>query len=229
MHSELRSGPTLLAFDTSAAQCAAALLSDGEICAERLEPMKRGQAEALMPLLEQMLAGQSLGWRDLEAIAVGTGPGNFTGIRISVAAARGLALALGIPAIGVSMFEVMGFGQPPGARLISLPAPHMQVYLQPFAENRRASGTPSLADPLAPPPAPGLAAGTTILGASAAELGRHFDCPAITAELTDIPARMARIAARRLCEGERVERPAPLYARPPDAAPPSDPPPEILP
>ena len=55
-----------------------------------------------MPLLEDVLAEAGIGWRDLAAIGVGTGPGNFTGVRISVAAARGLALGLGIPAIGVT-------------------------------------------------------------------------------------------------------------------------------
>ncbi|MFV0332787.1 MAG: tRNA (adenosine(37)-N6)-threonylcarbamoyltransferase complex dimerization subunit type 1 TsaB [Tropicimonas sp.] len=224
----MRSEPTLLAFDTSAAHCAAALLSGGAIRAERLEPMKRGQAEALMPLLEEMLAARSVGWRDLDAIAVGTGPGNFTGIRIAVSAARGLALALGIPAIGVSMFEVMAFGQPSTPCLISLSAPRGQVYLQRF-EGGRATGKPALTDPLAPPPEPGLPAGMTILGAAAEALGRHFDRPARPAGMSDIPTRIARIAALRLNSGERAERPAPLYVRPADAAPPSDPPPVLLP
>ena len=69
--------------------------------------MQRGQAERLVPLLEELLARNSLGWQDLGALAVGVGPGNFTGIRISVAAARGLALALKIPCIGVSQFEAV--------------------------------------------------------------------------------------------------------------------------
>ena len=64
--------------------------------------MDKGQAERLMPLLEEVLAEGGIGWADLTALAVGTGPGNFTGVRIAVAAARGLALGLGIPAIGVT-------------------------------------------------------------------------------------------------------------------------------
>ena len=59
--------------------------------------MARGQAERLVPMLEEMLAEAGLGWRDLDALGVCTGPGNFTGIRISVSAARGLALALDVP------------------------------------------------------------------------------------------------------------------------------------
>ena len=101
--------PTVLAFDTSAAHCAAALLSDGQIV-QRVDEMARGQAEHLMPMLEEMLSHSDLTWRDLDAIGVGIGPGNFTGIRISVSAARGLALGLGKPAIGVSTLEAQTLG-----------------------------------------------------------------------------------------------------------------------
>lgn len=95
---------TVLAFDTSAAHCAAALLRGGKIVT-RYEEMSRGQGERLMVLLEDLLADHNTTWADLDGIGVGIGPGNFTGIRISVSAARGLALGLGIPAVGVSMFD----------------------------------------------------------------------------------------------------------------------------
>ncbi|MBU2959524.1 tRNA (adenosine(37)-N6)-threonylcarbamoyltransferase complex dimerization subunit type 1 TsaB [Citreicella sp. C3M06] len=96
-----------LGFDSSAAHCAAALLKDGVVIARHSEDMSRGQAERLMPMLEELLAAQGVGWPDLTRIGVGTGPGNFTGIRIAVAAARGLALSLGIPALGVTTFEAI--------------------------------------------------------------------------------------------------------------------------
>ena len=92
----------ILAFDTSGPHCAAALLEDGQITAARCEEMAKGQAERLMPLLEEILTEAGRDWRALDRIGVGVGPGNFTGIRISVSAARGLALGLGVPAIGVS-------------------------------------------------------------------------------------------------------------------------------
>ncbi|MEO0664482.1 MAG: tRNA (adenosine(37)-N6)-threonylcarbamoyltransferase complex dimerization subunit type 1 TsaB [Pseudomonadota bacterium] len=94
----------LLAFDTSGPFVAVALLKGGAVT-HRLEEMARGQGERLMPILEEVLEGAGLVWRDLDALAVGTGPGNFTGIRIGVSAARGLALALRIEAIGVSAFD----------------------------------------------------------------------------------------------------------------------------
>ena len=98
--------PVALAFDTSAAHCAAALLSGDRVLGGMSEPMTKGQAERLMPILEEILAAAGVGWRDLAAIGVGTGPGSFTGTRVAVAAARGLALGLAIPAIGVGQAEL---------------------------------------------------------------------------------------------------------------------------
>jgi tRNA threonylcarbamoyladenosine biosynthesis protein TsaB len=103
--------PLVLAFDTASARCAAALVRGGDVLARRDEPMERGQAERLLPMLEEMLAEAGVGWRDLGGIGVVTGPGNFTGVRVAVAAARGLALALGVPAAGVSVFEALAEGR----------------------------------------------------------------------------------------------------------------------
>ena len=104
------SDPLILGFDTSAAHCAAALVSGDRVLAAWHDDMSRGQAERIMPLLEEVLKEGGKGWSDLSAIGVGIGPGNVTGIRISVAAARGLALGLGIPAIGVSSFDAIAQG-----------------------------------------------------------------------------------------------------------------------
>jgi tRNA threonylcarbamoyl adenosine modification protein YeaZ len=119
--------PLILAFDTSAAYCAAALLRGDDIMASTAEDMTRGQAERLMPLLIEMLAANGVTWRDLSALGVGIGPGNFTGIRIAVSAARGLALALDCPAVGVSGCAARAF-LAPDAR-VAIPAPRDQVYL----------------------------------------------------------------------------------------------------
>ncbi|WP_170402633.1 tRNA (adenosine(37)-N6)-threonylcarbamoyltransferase complex dimerization subunit type 1 TsaB [Ruegeria arenilitoris] len=120
------SDPLILAFDTSAAHCAAALLRGDSILVSRTESMSRGQAERLMPLLQEVLAEAGCTWRDLTAIGVGIGPGNFTGIRISVSAARGLALGLGIPAVGVSGFDALAAT---GDGLPAIRAPREQVYV----------------------------------------------------------------------------------------------------
>lgn len=120
--------PVVLAFDTSGPYCAAAVLIGEEIVAARVDPMARGQAERLMGLLDEVLAEAGRTWHDLTAIGVGIGPGNFTGIRISVAAARGLAMGLDVPAIGVSGFEARRACHPDGAT-VAIPAPRDQIYV----------------------------------------------------------------------------------------------------
>ncbi|MBV7408700.1 tRNA (adenosine(37)-N6)-threonylcarbamoyltransferase complex dimerization subunit type 1 TsaB [Maritimibacter sp. DP1N21-5] len=193
------SDPTLLAFDTSAAHCAAALLRDGKVTT-RVEEMGKGQAERLMPLLVEVLSEGGLGWADLDGIGVGVGPGNFTGIRISVAAARGLALGLGKPAIGVSTLEAQAHGVARPCRSVT-DARRGMVYAQVFPGGvAEMVGADSLPDDL---PLAGPLDGAALVTA------------------------IAELAARRLDAPE--PRPAPLYIRGADAAPPSDPPPVILP
>ena len=131
--------PVILAFDTSAAHCAAALLRGDQCVVARAEDMGRGQAERLMPLLTEVLESGGATWADLDRIAVGIGPGNFTGIRISVSAARGLALALDVPAVGVSNFEVAMVGRD-ATHLACIPGPRGLSYIQP------PGGGPRLAD-----------------------------------------------------------------------------------
>ena len=193
------SEPLVLAFDTSAAHCAAALLSGDRIVASRAEDMGRGQAERLLPLLEEVLSEADKGWADLDAIAVGTGPGNFTGIRISVSAARGLALALDIPALGVTTFAATSLNHDE-PHIPVVPGPRDQVYIAPTGEpapmaarDEAALLEPTL--PAAPPPA-----------RPAENLARM-----VAATYSDAPIP-----------------PAPLYIKAADAAPPRDPAPVIL-
>lgn len=216
--------PTILAFDTSAAHCAAALLRGGAIVAERTEAMDRGQAERLMPMLEEVLTGAGLGWRGLDAIAVGTGPGNFTGVRLAVAAARGLALSLGVPTVGVSLLEAAAFGLPRPV-LAALDARRGEVYLQLFAGSEGAP--PALSSPGALPVwAFGAAAVTgDAAGRVAPLIGRRIEPQPLAPAVA-----IALVAAGRLASGQGAgDRPAPLYLRAADAAPPRDMPPELLP
>ena len=86
----------VLAFDCSGPWCRAALIVGGKVI-QRDEPMEKGQAERLMPLLDDLLAEAGLGWGDLAAVAVGTGPGNFTGVRIEAGKCQSRMLNSKVP------------------------------------------------------------------------------------------------------------------------------------
>ncbi len=194
----MRSDPTILAFDTSAAHCAAALLRGGRIVSSASEAMSRGQAERLMPLLESVLKDAKCTWRDLDAIGVGTGPGNFTGIRISVSAARGLALGLSVPAVGVSGFEASAWLAPKNT-IPAIAAPRDQVYVM------RDATSPVM-----------------ISRDQAESIGQLFFCGQPQKQVEAI----AQIASERWLLSNVP--PAPLYVRPADAAPSRDVPPVLL-
>ncbi|EDZ45056.1 peptidase M22, glycoprotease [Rhodobacterales bacterium Y4I] len=196
----MASEPLVLGFDTSAAHCAAALLRGNAVLASRLEEMTRGQAERLMPLLEEVLAEGGASWKDLDAIGVGVGPGNFTGIRIAVSAARGLALGLEVPAVGVDGFEARAAE----GTLPAVPAPRDQVYAALPGEAPRLMARQEAED-----------------GARGA--GLAF---APEASPAGIAEAIARIAAGRF--GTVTGAPAPLYLRSADAAPSSDVPPALI-
>ncbi len=186
----MASEPLILGFDTSAAHCAAALLSGERVIDVRVEKMGRGQVERLMPMLQEMLQEAGVQWADLARIGVGIGPGNFTGIRIAVSAARGLALALDIPAVGVSTFEAISWHHS-AAHLPIVPGPRDQVYLQ-------TSGEP----PRIAPREEAEKTGLPLVGVRSGE---------------DLAEGIARIAAARADKG--VSPPAPLYVKSADAAP----------
>ena len=183
-----------LAFDTSGAYCAAAVVHDGELLGATSEPMKRGQSERLMSLMQELLAAHGLTWQDLSRVGVGIGPGNFTGIRIAVSTARGLALSLGVPVIGVSTFEATLLDKPAGSTAL-VAAPREQVYV--------------------------LEAGHDVRLDEAANW-QHAHMPPCPNTLVE---NIARIAAMAPAD---APMPAPLYIKPADAAPASDPPPVIL-
>lgn len=191
-----------LGFDTSAAHCAAALVLGDRLLALREEEMARGQAERLFPLLDELLAEAGKVWADLDVIGVGTGPGNFTGIRISVAAARGLALSLGIPAIGVGVTEAAAYGLPRPCR-VAVPARNGEVFFQDFGTD------PAQALPLQ------------------AAIHDLPPGPVVSPALFPRAEAIARLALEQR-ELPDLPRPAPIYLRPADAAPARDRGPVIL-
>ncbi len=98
----------VLALDTAMNGCAAGVLdTDSEECVALVEPMPRGQAEKLVPLIQKALTKARLDFSDLGLIATTVGPGAFTGLRIGLSTARALGLALNIPVLGVTTLQVL--------------------------------------------------------------------------------------------------------------------------
>lgn len=228
MPSDTGSNHSFLGFDTSGGYCAAAVIRGGEIVVARHHEMSRGQAEYLMPLLDETLTEAGIGWQDLSALGVGIGPGNFTGIRISVAAARGLALGLKVPAVGVSLLDAQAYGSA-GPVLSCLAAPRERVYLAGY--NLPTDLAPQLValDDLfhdfATDLAPALDQGLTCIGTGAEAVAMALDAPCMPAA-HDPAVAIAQLTAQRW--QDVTTPPAPLYLRAADAAPARDTAPVLL-
>lgn len=104
---------TLIAIETSTESCSAALLRDGRML-ERSELAPRRHAELILPMLESLLAEAGVSRRQIDAVAVGRGPGAFTGVRLAISVAQGLALGLDIPVVPVSSLAALAQDAPLG-------------------------------------------------------------------------------------------------------------------
>src|SRR5262247_4370397 len=141
----------VLAIDTALDACSAAVLDSDRraIVTSETQPMQRGHAEALMPLIARVMDGAGIEFRQLDRIAVTTGPGSFTGLRVGISAARGIALAAGKPAVGLS--TLAAFAAPLIAEddsthvVAAIDARHDQVYLQVFGIGGRTLVSPRIA------------------------------------------------------------------------------------
>ncbi|GEO81199.1 tRNA (adenosine(37)-N6)-threonylcarbamoyltransferase complex dimerization subunit type 1 TsaB [Pararhodospirillum oryzae] len=211
--------PTL-ALDTALAACSVAVtLPDGRASARTI-PMERGQAEALVPLIASVLEEAGLEPAAVGRIAVTVGPGSFTGLRVGLATARGLGLALGCPVEGITVGEALADAvldeAPDACVLVLIDSRRGDLFAQTF-QGRDAHGLPRpLDDPRALPPdaarAAATQAGILLVGDGVARLDLGEAGPA----LPD-PVRVARLAGRR--PADAVRPPVPLYLRPPDARP----------
>jgi tRNA threonylcarbamoyladenosine biosynthesis protein TsaB len=228
MNARGKATASILALDTAGAACSAALWRDGRVVAGRFEVMRRGHAERLVPMIEAVMAEGAVRYADLGCVAVTLGPGGFTGVRIGLATARGLALACGRPLIGVSNFLVLAAaarsGVPPeGSVVVVIDAKRRDLYVQAFAADLQPRSDPlsilpeALADALPPGPlvlvGDGVAQATACLDAA----GRSYD-------LSQAPgvvdaARLAELVAARELAAVAAGPAEPLYLRPPDAIP----------
>ena len=128
----------VLALETSAKACSAAVTEDGRVVASAFQCTGLTHSRTLMPMVEDMLRNADLTLSDCDIIAVANGPGSFTGIRIGIAAAKGLAFAADKPAAGVSTLEAMALGCAGmnGLIVCAMDARRQQVYNALFrAEN----------------------------------------------------------------------------------------------
>lgn len=186
-------------------------MGDGR-CLRRVEPMPRGQAERLMPMCAELLAEVGMGWQEIGTIGVGIGPGNFTGLRIGVAAARGIALALDLRAIGISTFEALARDHAGPVR-VTLDARRGGIFVQDLTDGRPdAPAVLATRDALPPP-----AAGALCLGFAAGEIAERFGRRAGSEVTVPDPCILARIAKGR--RRDRHASAAPLYIREADAVP----------
>src|SRR5712671_3870602 len=126
----------ILAIDTALDACAAGVLDTGagELIAQESQPMKRGHAEALMPLIARVIRESGVAFASLDRVAVTTGPGSFTGLRVGLSAARGIGLAADKPVVGLTTLTAFAApfisegGEHPVISAID--ARHDQVYYQ---------------------------------------------------------------------------------------------------
>ncbi len=226
----------ILAMDTATSACSVALWCDGTIIQHRLSAMTRGQAEALAPMVADVLDASDSVAADLDLLAVTIGPGAFTGLRIGLAMARAMALALKIPCLGLTTTEAIAAAVedtawPTGTLLVALDSKRSDMYVQTFSKPGQATAAPQAVEPenLAAWMA-GAARPISVVGDATvqaltvlAEVG--VEAFAVPASGVADAGVVAALAARRWSTGDHGDPLAPvgpLYLRPPDAKLPRD-------
>ena len=207
----------LLAIDTCLDASQAALIDDDEVVFACSEPMHRGHQERLAPMLAEAMAAAGVGFDGIDRIGVSVGPGSFTGLRVGLAFAKGLAIARGLPCVGVGVLEALAASAGATGRVLAaIDAKREQLYLQAF-DDGRATGPPRaerIADFALPQPSRGL----TIVGSGAPVLAQAAPDARILPLAAPDPVAIARLAARA---PEPDAPPSPIYLRAPDARLPS--------
>jgi tRNA threonylcarbamoyladenosine biosynthesis protein TsaB len=220
----------ILAIDTALDACAAGVLdtTKGKMIAQESQPMKRGHAEALMPLIARVMKEAGIGFDALDRIAATTGPGSFTGLRVGLSAARGIALAAGKPAVGVTTLAayaasvVSEGGEHP--IISAIDARHDHVYLQMVSGNGGALVTPRIAS-LTEAIETARFGAPYLVGNAAKILGDRWpaDAPAPAKVDPQAAPDIVWVAWLGAAVDPAVALARPLYLRAPDAKPPKDP------
>ena len=215
----------VLGIDTALAACSAAVLdTSAGITATQTLDMGRGHAEALMPLVARVMDQAGIEFAEIDRVAVTTGPGSFTGLRVGISAARGIALAAGKPAVGLS--TLAGFAAPLIAEddnsnvVAAIDARHEHVYIQVFGPGGRTLVSPRIAS-LRDAVRAAISGAARIIGSGAGLLAAAWPRgvePPLLVDKRSAPdiAWIARLGA---AAAEGHGPPRPLYLRAPDAQP----------
>ena len=206
----------VLAIDTTLAACQAAVLDGDTVLAVRSEPMQRGHQERLAPLVAEVMAAAGLGFDRLDRVGVTIGPGSFTGVRVGLAFAKGLALALDIPCIGIGTLEALAAtAGGAGRRAAVIDAKRGQVYLQLFDDTGPVAAPEAFDLAIARARIDSFAGGGTLVlvGTGAPLMSKAVEDSTAGVERPD-PLIVARLAG----QAPAPHAPArPLYLRAPDA------------
>lgn len=220
---------TILALDAAGAACSAALWAGGAVACRRWEEMERGHAEALMPMARDVVA--DTGFQGLDLVAVSVGPGAYTGLRIAIAAARGLGLALGIPAMGVGSLDVHRHlarnDGVTGPVAVLLETKRPDFYMQVFGSDDAPLSVPLVVEAATVEQQLASLDGATLVGDAverfvAQSTNHHPDLIVARTQASDAAA-VATLAAITFAEskGGDITPPRPMYLRAPDTSPPA--------
>lgn len=207
----------VLAIDTCLTACSVAVVEDDHVLATASEPMMRGHQERLAPLTREVMRAAGLDFPAIDRIGVTIGPGSFTGLRVGLAFAKGLALALDRPCIGVGSLEALAAGlASDGLRAAVIDAGRGRVFLQIFEGEAAIVAPDSLEIATAAARVAELAQGgdLTLTGPGAALLSGVAPGASIIDQAAPSPVVVAKVAAR-----SPTTLPRPLYLRAPDAKP----------
>jgi tRNA threonylcarbamoyladenosine biosynthesis protein TsaB len=220
----------ILAIDTALDACAAGVLDTdaGKLIAQESQAMKRGHAEALMPLIARVIKESGIAFASLDRVAVTTGPGSFTGLRVGLSAARGIGLAADKPVVGLTTLAAFAapFISESGEYTVisAIDARHDQVYYQVVSGNGHSLIQPRLA-PIEEALGASRFGAAHLVGNAAGILGQRWPTDALPPFKVDAqPAPdIGWVAWLGAAVGPNNAPARPFYLRAPDAKPPKDP------
>ena len=205
----------VLALDTALSATSVAALNGDKVLAVRSEPMQRGHQERLAGIVRDTMAEAEIGFDALQRIGVTVGPGSFTGLRVGLAFAKGLSVALDIPCVGIGTLHALAVSlNEPGLIAAAIDARRDQVYLQIFRGGAALTPPEALTIEAAKARLDEMGASNAALVGSGTALLRPENDTLINIYSVVDPVALARLTAAAL---EPISRPEPLYLRAPDA------------